>query len=246
MQSHEPLIQDLVELEPIKLWSLIVTLLGDLSGDEITGKQLRAILQPIGIKPEATRVAIHRLKQDDWIVTQKSGREASYQLSQKGRCETAKVYEDVYRQDVKYPDGWRLMITSKACQDLCDLSPRICVGRNLCLVPREVDISASDTLDVEIVNQPLPNWFQERFLDDGLLQSAEKLAEFSRQVANLQLTSEIQVSLRLLLLHKWRKMALRPACWAHISMIPDGPIAQCHKSVTDFLANTERLSTPRL
>lgn len=242
MQSHGPLIRDLVELEPIKLWSLIVTLLGDLSGDEISGKQLRGMLEPIGIKPEATRVALHRLKQDDWIMTEKSGREASYQLSEKGMHETSRVYKDVYREDVKYPDGWRLMITAKACQEMSELSPRICMGRNLCLVPREIDVSRSDTLDVEIVKQPPPEWFQMRFLEDGVLETAQKLVVLAGRVEGMELTHDTQASIRLLLLHRWRKMALRPACWAHISMIPDGPLAHCHRLITRILASTDRLS----
>lgn len=246
MDSHEQLIQDLVELEPLKLWSLIVTLFGDLSGDEITGKQLRAILQPIGIKPEATRVALHRLKQDDWIVAEKSGREASYKLSSKGMSETSRVYGDIYRQDVKYPDGWRLMIIAKACQEMPELSPRICLGRNLCLVPLEIDMSGSDALDVEIVRLPLPVWFQERLLGDGILATARKLSKLTGQIEALELPRQTHSSLRLLLLHRWRKMALRPACWAHISMIPEGPISQCHRQITSFLSKTEKLSRPQV
>ena len=242
MRSHEQLICALVGLEPIKIWSLIVTLLGDLGGDGITGKQLRAILQPIGIKPGAMRVAIHRLKQDDWIVTQKSGREASYQLSRKGMYETCRVYGDVYRQDVKYPDGWRLIITARACQDMSRLSPRICMGRNLCLVPREIAVSDGDALDVEIMKHPLPEWFQVRFLDDGFLAMAQKLSLLAGQVEALEPNCDMHSSLRLLLLHRWRKMALRPACWAHISMIPDGPVARCHSFITRFLSRTDRLS----
>ena len=66
----------LLGLESTKTWSLIATLFGDLDGDELSGKALWSLLAPLGIKPEATRVALHRLKKDGWIVAKKAGREA--------------------------------------------------------------------------------------------------------------------------------------------------------------------------
>ena len=71
----ETLIEDLSALEPIKTWSLIVTLFGDLNGQPVTGKQLGAILGRVGIKTEAMRVALHRLRKEGWIVSTKIGRE---------------------------------------------------------------------------------------------------------------------------------------------------------------------------
>ena len=48
-----------------RVWSLIVTVFGDLAqrnGDEIAGPVLGEILAPVGVRPEAMRVALHRLR----------------------------------------------------------------------------------------------------------------------------------------------------------------------------------------
>ena len=88
MTPTTALIEDLSSLETIKTWSLIVTLFGDLDGEPqvvLSGKDIGAILGHIGIKPEATRVALHRLKRDGWIDTQRAGREVFYSLSDRGK-----------------------------------------------------------------------------------------------------------------------------------------------------------------
>ena len=116
MSTVRTLIEDLANIEKIKTWSLIVTMFGDLDEchpQSLSGKEIGAILGHIGIKPEAVRVALHRLKKDGWIHATKSGREVEYGLSQNGLQETAAVYDDVYRRTVKYSNGWKWLIDSK-------------------------------------------------------------------------------------------------------------------------------------
>jgi hypothetical protein len=50
--------------------------------------------------------------------------------------------------------------------------------------------------------------------------------------------------LRLLVLHYWRRMALRSGSWALIALEPEGVLARCHASVTAYLANSPRVALP--
>ncbi len=242
MNDVDSLIRDLVNLAPIKTWSLIVTLFGDLDGTFLTGKQMRAALEPLGIKPEAIRVALHRLKKDGWIVSEKSGREVAYQLSKRGREDTRSVYEDVYSQDGKYPRGWQVSIVRESAE-VDDSIPTIRVGRHLAITPRGAMLKPEQSLEIEIPETDIPDWFQQKFLQTETIKLAEQLSECVVAFEKLEdKCNALQlVLLRLMILHHWRKMALRTVCWAHIGLLPEGELARCHRTVTGLMNRTSKI-----
>ena len=242
------IISALLDLEPIKTWSLIVTMFGDLEGGSATGKQLRYLLEPLGIRAETTRVALHRLKRDGWITSEKIGREVRYQLSPRGIRETEAVYQDVFRRKVKYPDGWRLILVSDHRDVTCAMLPRIQIGRHITLVPRIENDVAGDAIETKFVGEGLPEWFQHRILSETTLKLAAKLevqaACFEDSAGKMDGVTKLYI--RLLLLHHWRKLALRPGCWAHIHYVPNGSVAGCHKRITRILENEKPIDLRRL
>ena len=240
MQAPNRLVASLVELETIKIWSLIVTLFGDMAGDELTGTQIRALLGHIGIKPEAIRVALHRLKSDGWITADKRGREAVYRLSAKGRRETDAVIEDVYRQNVKFPEGWRFLLV----KDVSAPAGSITITRELVLVPAALAAHVENGLVLESHGRDLPNWIEECLVPRPLLRIAEALTTIlvSASPTGPDVAKPDEIALRLLVLHHWRRLALRPGSWAHIGLLPDGVLANCHAVVTAFLEKGKRLS----
>jgi len=48
---------------------------------------------------------------------------------------------------------------------------------------------------------------------------------------------------RVLVLHHWRRIALRMGAWAHASFVPGGEIAKCHAVVCTFLKSSERIAS---
>ena len=65
-------IADLRALGGQRVWSLMVSLFGDLAqaeGAGIDGPVLSRIMTAMQIRPEATRVALHRLRNDGWIAS---------------------------------------------------------------------------------------------------------------------------------------------------------------------------------
>ncbi len=244
MTEATALIQDLYKLETVKTWSLIVTLFGDLGGEPqavLSGKDIGAIMGHIGIKPEATRVALHRLKRDGWIDTERAGREVFYSLSERGKAETAAVYVDVYSQSVKYPEGWQLIFT----EDNTDIS-YLRVARNFVLLPKtKLDTVAGVAMSLE--TNKLPVWFEHLIVPSKTLDLASHLfnllVRFNRIDKNqAHLDSS---ALRLLFLHHWRKLALREATWAHIWLKKNGAISQCHSGITALLSNLPKFEIPQ-
>lgn len=240
MQAAHRLVRRLVELETLKTWSLLVTLFGDLKGDELTGTQIRALFGHIGIKPEAIRVALHRLKSDGWITAAKRGREAVYRLSGKGREETDAAIEDVYRKEVKFPEGWQFVLMKDAFVP----AGSIAITKDLILMPTTLLEGATNGLILESHGRDLPNWFEECLVPQPLLRNAGVLITILKSASptHADLAERDEIALRLLVLHHWRRLALRPGSWAHIGLLPNGVLATCHAVVTTFLEKGARMS----
>jgi len=243
-------VQQLTKLEAIKTWSLVVTLLGDMSQPQISGKQMGLLLGHVGLKPEAIRVAMHRLKKDGWITSSKNGREVLYSLSKQGVDATELVYSDVYRTDLKYPNGWNLYLV-ESDDAFEERGPEIIrLLKRLYLVPNGHEAECSSALHIAVQNNNIPIWLVERLIPVDVLAIAKQLNKLALDIINAHSIDPIQTAvatvddsaLRLLFLHRWRKMALRENTWAHISLFPEGDIAQCQRHVTQLLAKWPRIN----
>lgn len=235
-------IELLIGLEKIKVWSLIVTLFGDLdqaSSQSLSGKQINNLLGYIGIKPEATRVALHRLKNEDWIETSRSGRETIYKMSDSARRETSSVYADIYGSSIKYPQGWRLLIIPDHKDE--QIKPAIHVMKNILLIPKATKINDMELVSMQFEPQTIPDWFSEKIISPPNLEIARKL-KIAAELNSSKTRKLNDVAMRLLILHHWRKLALRDSVWCYISLKNKSVLAQCHKSVSDFLQNTPSIN----
>ncbi|MFK7860781.1 MAG: hypothetical protein AB8B64_18330 [Granulosicoccus sp.] len=239
MNNARCAIEALVALEPIKVWSLIITLFGDRSAKgasvALSGKQIRGLLEHIGVKADTTRVALHRLKKEGWITTAKHGREVAYRLSDHGCTQTASAYDDVYRQSVKYETGWKLQLSLQETGAF--LPGAMPVLRNIVLLPEEAQDTHSDNMDLSLVAADVPPWFVNLVLPPKHLAIAEGYLQI---VANLgpviECSAELDKSaLRLLIVHHWRKMALRNSTWFHIWVDEQGAFGACHRWVMTLL-----------
>jgi phenylacetic acid degradation operon negative regulatory protein len=80
----------------------LVSVFGELAQDQgsrISGSLLRHITEQIGIKPEAMRVASHRLSKDGWIDSERHGRTSAYYLTKWGRAQSASASPRIYAAD---------------------------------------------------------------------------------------------------------------------------------------------------
>ena len=249
MEPARNSIESLVGLEKIKVWSLIVSLFGDLdkSGSQsLSGKQINSILSHIGIKPEATRVALHRLKNENWIETSRVGRETHYRMSRKAALQTSEVYNAVYGTSVKYPDGWCLNLSQE--NDHPIKAGHVSIFRNVFLVPVTAGGSNPKNLAIKLDGNDFPDWFEEKIASLEVREIACKLtnAVFTIDQEMDVYSSLDRMAVRLLVLHSWRKMALRDNIWCHIWLFQDGSLAQCQRIVPQFLDKMPKIDPTRL
>ena len=100
------LLDDLRGFGDLKVWSFLVTLFGDLAADEgaeLSGPLVSRLSTRLGIKPEALRVALHRLRKDGWIDSRREGREARHCLTRSARADTKAVHSVVYSRTLMQP-----------------------------------------------------------------------------------------------------------------------------------------------
>lgn len=238
MGHPNPYIDEILGLEPLKTWSLIVTIFGDFDGDSLTGTQLRALLEPLGIKPEAIRVALHRLKADGWITSKKSGREAHYRLSAHGRSETEAVRGKVYGADVEQDDGWHLILPDPGSE----IDAGIPLGREARLVTASNAATLTNVWCIDLDKAAIPNWVETILVPPDLLHTACALSKILAKVRTSlsDMDPADRCALRLLTLHHWRRLALRDGTLAHLSLFEDGQINRCKDAVIELLDRSSR------
>lgn len=242
MQSKDSGIKRLVELETLKTWSLIVTLFGDLNGEELTGSQIKSLIGHIGIKPEAIRTALYRLKSDGWITSEKQGREALYKLSRQGREQTEAVTSDIYGQSGRYPDGWQFVYQ----KDMPSQTDAITLCKDLYVVPvskvNRDNNGSQQYLSLNLADKTVPDWFAEQLIPESVRHNAKALIDVVSSNPAIH-TGQDALVVRLLVLHHWRKLALRPGSWAHMWFVPTGLLTTCQYAVTTFLQDTPRIES---
>lgn len=79
-----------------RVWSLIVTIFGDSEKTTIPTADLAAILGDIGISDGAMRTALSRLSADGWVESERIGRTSHYRLSDGAREETRVARKTIY------------------------------------------------------------------------------------------------------------------------------------------------------
>ena len=210
-------VEALTKLNNQRVWSLLVTVFGDLAqndGDVIEGPVLSVLMSDMGIKAEATRVALHRLRNDDWIMSVKSGRNSLHSLTASGRQESAAASPRIYGHPNDAPKHWHLLIlgstsarSRKAMAQLgfAPLMPRVYLG------PRD-----ATPPDDALVLSPtsLPPWLAEQFEPKDLAQDYAELHQALQRVQNAVdqaalITPRDTAVLRCLIVHNWRRLVLK-------------------------------------
>ena len=210
-----------------RVWSFIVTIFGDLARDSdryISSRTINCLTAEIGVKPEATRVALHRLRKEDWLESVKIGRESHFRLTNKGRTLSREAAPRIYGSAAQ-GSIWLSLYdpTSPAPTGL-----RILSGVSL------VDECSSDAMNIA-VSQPLPQWMVDRLLNTDVQRAAMDLRHrLSGLVVGSDLSAQERCVLRLCIVHEWRRVILR---------IPDVPDHVFHSSfgVQDLRQSVHRL-----
>lgn len=204
-------------LGPQRVWSLLVTVFGDLAqndGDGIEGPVLSALMNGMNIKPEAVRVALHRLRNDLWIASNKTGRTSVHALTATGRANSAKASPRIYSALEDMPTKWQVVLTKdnstaqkNAMTDLgfVQLTARVFLGALDNPAPQDA---------LSLPANHAPDWLKAQFEPPKLVQDYTALFDILSQLDTTlpppeQLSANDVAVLRCLIVHSWRRLVLR-------------------------------------
>lgn len=240
-----------------RVWSIIVSLFGDLAqrpGDRISGSVLSRITEPMGIKPEAMRVALHRLRSDGWILSEREGRTSHYSLTESGLSQSRAASPRIYARAPVFPDAWQLSVAPTAKRggkDARDKAMRqqgvLPVAPGVFLTPAEAG-AVSDSFTMTGVIDHVPDWLRQKIAPEPVLQTYEDLISaldrFEKIHSQITYLDPFHVAtLRTIVVHVWRK-----ALFSHANLPPEFFPAEwkgnsCRVKVLDTL---DRLGQPDL
>ncbi|KIN65670.1 PaaX domain protein [Sulfitobacter noctilucae] len=228
-----------------RVWSLVISLFGDLAqepGQAIDGPVLSTIMAGLDVKPEAARVALHRLRNDGWITSEKSGRIRRHSLTAQGRRESAAASPRIYADATLTNGKWQIVLTEHAA-DLSQLgftqiTPRIFAGPRSAKAPAEAMILCAGAA---------PDWLRAQIADQRQQSGyADLLTALTALRGNLPSPTELPALhtavLRCLVVHNWRRLVLRHPTLPAALIDPEGAPHRCHVAVADLLARYPRPS----
>ncbi|MDD9719673.1 PaaX family transcriptional regulator C-terminal domain-containing protein [Sulfitobacter sp. PR48] len=233
-----------------RVWSLMISLFGDLAqeqGTAIDGPVLSAMMTLLEVKPEAARVALHRLRNDGWVNSDKVGRISRHSLSEKGRAESAAATPRIYSTPDDGSGGWQLVLLETAEDQtvarmgqlgFTPLAPRLFVG------PAD---AVSPPGALSLPGTTAPDWLRAQLHTEPLVTAYANLAQTLKKLAadlpESDTMTPLQIAvLRGLIVHNWRRLVLKNPPLPLILTDPDGPARQSHLMVADLLARFPRPS----
>lgn len=115
LRALETLIARLHARGRLRVWSLVITVFGDMvvpRGGRVGLGTLQDIVGRIGVEPGALRTAMSRLAADGWVVREREGRKSFYRLADSGRHAFDLATRRIYAGGPPAWDGkWTVLIS---------------------------------------------------------------------------------------------------------------------------------------
>lgn len=209
--SFERLVTCLTQPQPPRVWSLLVTVFGELAQERdvaISGVVLGRLGARAGVKPEALRVALHRLRKDGWLESQRLGRESRYVLTPLARADSAKASPRIYAPRGPVSDCWLVLVDQRP-----DNASGVWIAPNILLTTDPK--GCPDGFQTPVTrNSEMPDWMTERLCSPKLVEASQdlfaKLTRLNDSRPTAQDLSTIEVAvLRILVVHSWRRVVLK-------------------------------------
>jgi phenylacetic acid degradation operon negative regulatory protein len=226
----------------------MISLFGDLAQapkQHIDGPVLSAIMERLRVKPEAARVALHRLRNDGWIISEKVGRISRHALTEKGRAECAAANPRIYADPAISTGRWNLALTKDATTGQIEqmtqlgfiqLTPRVFAG------PSDADAPAGALI---LPASQTPDWLRKQIApqmqQSGYENLLEALTNVNADLPTPEGMTAIDIAvMRCLVVHNWRRLVLKHPELPAPLVDPDGASHQCHLLVADLLTRYPR------
>ena len=224
-----------------RLWSFVVTIFGDLAqhdGARISGSLMGALVARIGARPEALRVALHRLRKEGWIESHKQGRSSDYALSVWGRGQAAQASDIIYAAAPTPEQAW--LVLHDPADKARDADPHdhaLTQTASITLRPPSTSSALMTPLDA---SRTVPHWVQHKLCDAALLAACRDLERRLEQVlAHRGLIADMpaldRMVLRVLIVHSWRRVILKAPALPPFLFPPTWRGAACADKVSALL-----------
>jgi phenylacetic acid degradation operon negative regulatory protein len=235
----------LLSLGGQRVWSLMATLFGDLAqaqGSTIDGPVLSAVMAEMDVRPEAVRVALYRLRNDGWIVSEKHGRTGRHALSPDSRIATKKASARIYASPATPDENWQLVLTQVAMTEdtvrmhgFAELVPRVYLGCGDIQSPAQA---------LSFKGLEAPEWLRtqlaEIMLEEEYGALLPHLTAAHHTLEEGALTPLETAVIRCLLVHNWRRIILRHPAMPRTILPADWAGHQCHVLIDALLARFPR------
>ncbi|MEP1994141.1 MAG: PaaX family transcriptional regulator C-terminal domain-containing protein [Ascidiaceihabitans sp.] len=213
--SFHRIVSRLTEDQTPRVWSLLVTVFGELAQDkgaQISGLMLRHMRDHIGIKPEAMRVALHRLRKDGWIENERTGRTSAHHLTDWGRTQSAAASPRIYSRGATATRAW-LIVSDPSQSQPQGRACGVWVSSNLRIATTPPKHTASFVAVLDDAAH-IPAWMKNKIcsLQTRTASKAffETLKQVREELAGADPLSTIEHAvLRVLLVHAWRRIILK-------------------------------------
>lgn len=234
------------------VWSILVTIFGDLarrSGDQISGALMSRLTEPMGIKPEAMRVALHRLRNDGWITSERQGRTSRYSLTPHGLAESDAASPRIYAETVPNMDGpWHILVGEPAPASQRGEAEKLWRGRGYipvipgCYLGRgQAPENIDDFLVLEGSPARIPTWLRAKIGPPDLATDYNALNNaLDRALPRIKAAPHIApleaAILRVVIVHNWRRTLLAHADLPEMLFPKDWRGFACRDKVMTALA----------
>jgi phenylacetic acid degradation operon negative regulatory protein len=213
------------------VWSLIVTVFGDMAqgrGGALSTEALIQILGLVDVSPPAVRTALSRLVADGWLEGTREGRKSSYRMTQAAESETLAASRRIYtlpREDFDGQFEIALLIGGTAGARQSTRERLLAAGFGA-VQPECLVRPAVTTHDAVMPMADMALFKPARLADDqalALVAAAYDLALMAKRHGDFVASfggimaaaaaagsdGETVLAARLLLIHGWRRLALR-------------------------------------
>ena len=228
MDPLAPLIDALHAQGRLRVWSLVITVFGDLvqhRGGEISTVRLGQVLGRIGVTQGALRTALSRLNRDGWVSSAREGRTSLYRLSAQGQDRFAPATTRIYAAPrTGRVTDWALGLS------LTDAGVPV-----IALTPAGETEGVADCRVVGRLDA-LSAAYRAALLGSAHRSALEALAADLAALATPMRSPLESAAARVLLIHRWRRIVLRYPDLPAELMPLDSPLADPRRAVAEAYA----------
>jgi len=232
----------------LKTWSLIVTVFGDAilpRGGSVAASTLGGIMEAMGVEAGAMRTAISRLAKDGWVERRRDGRTSHYRLAGQREREFRDAGEKIYATTGQQGAGagnWALVFQGGE-GDSTECAGTIPLSRNWLLADLDrCEAGFPEAMVYQGSFLQMPDWFQKLLAPQDEADAMHHLnAVFAPVMKKLEKGWQPEpleaLVLRCLLIHGWRRIALRLKGLPGELLPGDWPEAECRALVAQLYRN---------